>query len=60
MTKSSRPTGDRGRVSYCPEGVRVEPSDTGDLHLDIHQYTQAWLGEPSLADLLDHGFVSAF
>ena len=25
--------------------------------MDIHQYTQAWLGEPSLADLLDHGFV---
>lgn len=46
------------RVSYCPEGVQVERSDTGDLHMDIHQYTQAWLGEPSLADLLEHGFVS--
>ena len=27
--------------------------------MDIHQYTQAWLGEPSLADLLDHSFVSS-
>ena len=59
MTKSSRPTGGPWRVSYCPEGVQIEPSDTGDLHMDIHQYTQAWLGEPSLTDLLDHGFVSS-
>jgi predicted acetyltransferase len=47
------------RVSYCPEGVEVKPSDIGELHMDIHQYTQAWLGEPSLADLLAHGFVSS-
>ena len=47
------------RVSYSPEGVHVEPGDTGELQMDIRQYTQAWLGEPSLADLLEHGFVSS-
>lgn len=46
------------RVSFSPEGVRVEPTDSGDLHLDIRQYTQAWLGEPGLENLLDHDFVS--
>ena len=47
------------RVSYSPEGVQVERCDTGDLHLDIRHYTQAWLGEPNLADLLEHSFVSS-
>ena len=59
MTKSFRPTRGPWRVSYCPKGVQVEPSDTGDLQMDIHQYTQVWLGEPSLANLLVHGFVSS-
>ena len=46
-------------VSYSPEGVQVERCDTGDLHLSIQHYTQAWLGEPNLADLLEHGFVAS-
>ena len=46
------------RVSYSPEGVHVEPTDNGDLQMDIRQYSQAWLGEPSLENLLEHSFVS--
>lgn len=46
------------RVSFSPEGIHVEPTDNGDLHLDIRQYTQAWLGEPNLENPLKHDFVS--
>ncbi len=46
------------RVSFSSKGVHVEPTDSGDLHLDIRQFTQAWLGEPSLENLLEHDFVS--
>jgi predicted acetyltransferase len=46
------------RVSFSPEGIHVEPTDSGDLQIDIRQYSQAWLGEPSLENLLEHGFVS--
>ena len=36
------------RVSYAPEGVHVERSDAGELQMDIRQYAQALMGEPSL------------
>ena len=46
------------RVSFSPDGVGgVEPIESGDLKLDIRQVSQVMLGEPSLADLLEHGFV---
>ena len=45
------------RVSFSPDGVGVEPTESGDLKLDIRQVSQVILGEPSLADLLEHGFV---
>jgi len=45
------------RVSFSPNGVEVEPTESSDLKLDIRQVSQAILGEPSLADLLEHGFV---
>ena len=47
------------RVSFSPDGVGggVEPIESGDLKLDIRQGSQVILGEPSLADLLEHGFV---
>ena len=47
------------RVSFSPEGVEVEPTESGDLKLDIQQVSQAILGEPSLTDLLEHDFVQA-
>ncbi len=46
------------RVSFSPDGVGGgEPIESGDLKLDIRQVSQVMLGEPSLADLLEHGFV---
>ena len=45
------------RVSFSPGGVEVEPTESGDLKLDICQMSQAILGQPSLTDLLEHGFV---
>ncbi len=45
------------RVSFSADGVEVEPTESGDLQLDIRQFSQAMLGEPSLTDLLEHGFV---
>ena len=47
------------RVTFSPNGVHVEPTEHGDLKMDIRQASQAILGEPSLTDLLDHGFVQA-
>ncbi|MDE0301528.1 MAG: GNAT family N-acetyltransferase [Candidatus Poribacteria bacterium] len=45
------------RVCFSQDGVEVEPTGSGDLKLDIRQVSQAILGEPSLTDLLEHGFV---
>ncbi|HEY0868547.1 MAG TPA: GNAT family N-acetyltransferase [Fimbriimonas sp.] len=44
-------------VVYSPEEVRVEPADDADIALDIRQWTQAFLGEPSLEDLRRLGLV---
>ena len=54
-----QPTAGRGG---CPSrqtawGGGVEPIESGDLKLGIRQVSQVMLGEPSLADLLEHGFV---
>jgi hypothetical protein len=42
------------RVVCTPEGVQVERSDTAEVRMHIRQYTQALLGEPSFADLVQH------
>jgi hypothetical protein len=47
------------RVVCTPEGVQVERSDTAEVRMHIRQYTQALLGEPSFADLVQHGLVSS-
>ena len=47
------------RVVYTPDSVQVEPSDTAEVRMHIRQYTQALLGEPSFADLVQHGLVSS-
>ena len=46
------------RVSYTPEGVEVEPSDTADVQMTIQHYAQVLMGEPSFSDLLSYGLVS--
>ena len=53
-------TSNRGpwRVSYAPEGVEVERCDTADVHIDIRQFAQALLGEPSFPELLTNSLVS--
>ena len=39
------------RVTFSPDGVEVEPSKTAGFKMDIRRFTQAFLGEPSLATL---------
>jgi predicted acetyltransferase len=46
-------------VNYSPNGVRVTKTDSADIELDIRQFAQALLGEPSLADLLRLGLVKS-
>ena len=51
--------GNRGpwRVGFSPGEVKVEPCAHADLVTDIRAFTQALLGEPSLASLMRHGLV---
>ena len=46
------------RVSYSPHGVEVEPCDNADVRMDIRQFAQALLGEPSFPELLTNSLVS--
>jgi|GEM_PF-510292 len=45
------------RIAFSPSGVEVERGGEEDLTLDVRQLSQAFLGEPSLAELLRHGLV---
>lgn len=45
------------KVAYSPSGVSVTPGTEEDFTLDIRQLAQAFLGEPSLADLVRNGLV---
>jgi predicted acetyltransferase len=45
------------RVTFGEGEVSVEPSSSGDLRMDIRTFTQALLGEPSLADCIAAGAV---
>jgi predicted acetyltransferase len=45
------------RVDFSPAGVDVSPASTADVSLDIRQFTQAFLGEPSLLDLARLGLI---
>ncbi len=44
-------------VSQVGEKVSVQPTNTADLEMDIKHFAQAFLGEPSFADLVRNGFV---
>lgn len=46
------------QVAYSEAGVTVEPGGEADFTLDIRQLAQAFLGEPSLADLVRNDLVS--
>ncbi len=46
------------RVSFSPNGVDVAPTEEADFRLDVRQFAQAFLGEPSLTELLRHGLVT--
>lgn len=43
------------RVVFRPGEVEVAAADSADLRLDIRTFTQALMGEPSVADLLEMG-----
>lgn len=45
------------RVAYTPDGVKATEGEEPDFTLDIRQFAQAFLGEPSLADLLRNRLV---
>ena len=45
------------RVRFSPEGVLVEPCQGHDVAMDIRQFAQAFMGEPSLTDLARIGAV---
>ena len=45
------------RVRFSPEGVTVEPCEGHDVAMDVRRFAQAFLGEPSLADLTRLGAV---
>lgn len=45
------------RVECGPEGCEVSRGGSVDLRLDIRRLTQAFMGEPSLSQLLDQGKV---
>lgn len=46
------------RVAYTPDGVEVVEGGEADFTLDIRQFAQAFLGEPSLADLVRNGLAA--
>lgn len=45
-------------VKFSPDGVTVTPGTTADFRLDVRQFAQAFLGEPSLASLRAIDLVS--
>ncbi|RYG23827.1 GNAT family N-acetyltransferase [bacterium] len=45
------------RVRFSPQGVEVEPCQGHDVAIDVRQFAQAFMGEPSLADLVRHGAI---
>ena len=45
------------RIRFTPEGVTVDPCEGHDVALDVRRFAQAFLGEPSLADLARLGEV---
>lgn len=45
------------QVCFGGKGVRVERCDNASLSFSVQAFTQAFLGEPSLADLARHGLV---
>ena len=45
------------RVRFSPERVTVEPCEGHDVAMDVRRFAQAFLGEPSLADLVRMGEV---
>lgn len=47
------------RVRFGPGAVEVEQGGDGDLAMDIQAFSQALMGEPSLADLLAIGRAQA-
>lgn len=44
-------------VRFSPEGVAVEPCEGHDVAMDVRRFAQAFLGEPSLDDLVRLGQV---
>ena len=45
------------RVTFSPQGVKVEPSKTAGFRMDTRQFTQALMGEPSLSNLVMNDLV---
>lgn len=45
------------RVSFCEDCVEVEVADSAEIEIDIGHLSQAAMGEPSFAYLLNHGLA---
>ena len=45
------------RVRFSPRGVTVEPCEGHDVAMDVRRFAQAFLGEPSLEDLVRLGEI---
>lgn len=45
------------RIRFSPEGVDVEPCEGHDVVMDIRRFAQAFMGEPSLAELVRLGEI---
>lgn len=45
------------RVTFSPSGVTVEAAESAGFSMDIRQFTQAFMGEPSLANLVMNDLV---
>lgn len=46
------------RIRFSPAGVEIEACEGHDVAMDIRPFTQAFMGEPSLADLARLGVVT--
>ncbi len=44
-------------VAFSPSSISVVPTSAADLSMDVRTFTQALLGQPSLADGIRNGFV---
>lgn len=47
------------RVAFSPQGVSVEKASSASIRMDVRQFVQAFLGEPSVVDLGRNGMLDS-